>query len=726
VTAAGTSLPLPASNHVAVSGHPSPATKKEKKEKEDKDVKKEKKDREREERKEKERVEKEERKEKERLEKEKEKEKERLEKDKVPENANPNLENGEKARKASAASDAAPSSASSTAAASSAADSVPLSPRAEPVDSEARLAMANAYLGASGGLGSSPQSESRLNLRSSSSNVSSGASMARQGSLNIPEGAPAPQPKIKPLHRQASANTDLAGKRASTFRSIFHLGGSDKDKDKEREKSLDKSDPGPGTPEKSPRVSNEVEQPPPSGSESGRRGSIWDALSGKKTSQPSSPASSTTPSASSPLALSAASNPSPSGTTPHPLSLSGREWSSGSSGGGFGSPKPQGPATLPSPKPPPMELPREEPQEFDDPALPRKFIPAPGYAEEGHKLYNCPFDLSLFEQDLHLPYYKPYFFGRVHRNFLSLAPDGEGCVISIEKPDASETCRVLCRTKIANDRFTVPYSEDSKELARQIKLARPALLQKFALTTIVDAELEKELIHLEHQQLVTCYKIGALYAKSGQTENEIYGNVQHSPAFEEFMTLMGEKTPLQGHKGFRGGLDVNKNSTGTHSFYTQFRGYEIMYHVNTMLPYFPADAQHLERKRHVGNDICVLLFFDSPDAAPFDMRTLTSEMNHIFVLVHAEPLAAGETKRRYRISFGMKDTMRPATPFLPWPPILERGQELREFLLTKIINTERQALKSGVFGDKLLKTRRMELQMMAEKYLTRHKAIKKT
>jgi hypothetical protein len=34
----------------------------------------------------------------------------------------------------------------------------------------------------------------------------------------------------------------------------------------------------------------------------------------------------------------------------------------------------------------------------------------------------------------------------------------------------------------ANDRFTVPYSEDSKELARQIKLARPALLQKFALT----------------------------------------------------------------------------------------------------------------------------------------------------------------------------------------------------------------------------------------------------
>jgi hypothetical protein len=41
-----------------------------------------------------------------------------------------------------------------------------------------------------------------------------------------------------------------------------------------------------------------------------------------------------------------------------------------------------------------------------------------------------------------------------------------------------------------------------------------------------------------------------------QSSDFIYA-VQHSPAFEEFMTLMGEKTPMQGHKGFRGGLDVN-------------------------------------------------------------------------------------------------------------------------------------------------------------------------
>ena len=62
-------------------------------------------------------------------------------------------------------------------------------------------------------------------------------------------------------------------------------------------------------------------------------------------------------------------------------------------------------------------------------------------------------------------------------------------------------------------------------------------------------------------------------------------------------------------KGFRGGLDVKSNHTGTESFYTQLRdGREIMFHVSTMLPFLTNDKQQLQRKRHIGNDMVCIVF----------------------------------------------------------------------------------------------------------------------
>ena len=53
--------------------------------------------------------------------------------------------------------------------------------------------------------------------------------------------------------------------------------------------------------------------------------------------------------------------------------------------------------------------------------------------------------------------------------------------------------------------------------------------------------------------------------------------------------------------------------TGEHSYYSEFRGHEIMFHVCTMLPLKEKDDQHIDRKRHIGNDVVTIVFKDSCD-----------------------------------------------------------------------------------------------------------------
>lgn len=67
------------------------------------------------------------------------------------------------------------------------------------------------------------------------------------------------------------------------------------------------------------------------------------------------------------------------------------------------------------------------------------------------------------------------------------------------------------------------------------------------------------------------------------------------------------------------------NATGKHSIYTTWQDYEIMFHVSTYLPYDGVNRQQLERKRHLGNDIVVLIFCDG--STPFLSNTIKSEFN---------------------------------------------------------------------------------------------------
>jgi len=122
------------------------------------------------------------------------------------------------------------------------------------------------------------------------------------------------------------------------------------------------------------------------------------------------------------------------------------------------------------------------------------------------------------------------------------------------------------------------------------------------------------------------------------------------------------------------------NTTGKESIYAAFRGYEIMFHCSTLLPYTPGDAQQLERKRHLGNDIVIIVFKEGDQ--PLDPTVFRSHFIHIWVVISKLP-ASGDGKVHYRMEVVSKAGVKTHRPYLPEEPVFEKNSEFRNFLLTK-------------------------------------------
>jgi len=119
--------------------------------------------------------------------------------------------------------------------------------------------------------------------------------------------------------------------------------------------------------------------------------------------------------------------------------------------------------------------------------------------------------------------------------------------------------------------------------------------------------------------------------ESADDENAIFSTKHTTPDFEEFLDFLGERVVLQGFKKYNAGLDTSANLDGTHSVYTTFKDFELMWHVCPLLLYSDNNPQQIPRKRHIGNDVCVLIF-DEADT-PLDPNLLTSKFNHVQVIV---------------------------------------------------------------------------------------------
>ena len=119
------------------------------------------------------------------------------------------------------------------------------------------------------------------------------------------------------------------------------------------------------------------------------------------------------------------------------------------------------------------------------------------------------------------------------------------------------------------------------------------------LKRVSEPSLTSALVKLEQVQLSRRCKFGAVLVRHGQTdENEIFANAM-VPSFERFMDLLADRVQLRGWQRFAGGLNTVDDSTGTHAYFTEYEGFEVMFHTAPLLPYQPRDVQQVERKRCV-------------------------------------------------------------------------------------------------------------------------------
>lgn len=212
------------------------------------------------------------------------------------------------------------------------------------------------------------------------------------------------------------------------------------------------------------------------------------------------------------------------------------------------------------------------------------------------------------------------------------------------------------------------------------------------------------------------YKIGCLSVEQGQSEEgPVYNNQTSLPAFGQLMEVLGSKVALKGHDGYAGGLDVKDDRTGTHSYYTQLDGNQIMFHVATMLPYSADDRQQVARKRHVGNDVVVIVHL-AHDAPLFRPSNFVSRFQLVFVVIRSlgtilTPSYSVTAVRHQEVqAFG-----EPSQATLFDADAVANGA-FRQFVLATAINGENACYASGKLLKLLGRTRRAILDDVVDSY----------
>eukprot|EP01118_Nematostelium_gracile_P017909 TRINITY_DN779_c0_g1_i12.p1 TRINITY_DN779_c0_g1~~TRINITY_DN779_c0_g1_i12.p1 ORF type:complete len:994 (+),score=254.51 TRINITY_DN779_c0_g1_i12:1213-4194(+) len=339
-------------------------------------------------------------------------------------------------------------------------------------------------------------------------------------------------------------------------------------------------------------------------------------------------------------------------------------------------------------------------------------------------------DNLIEESEKGIQFYKDHFFGKDHSNFVSDGEDdkliGPVC-ISLEEPDGStEDKKALLRTKKGNERFLIPsqHCNSTKDMIKYIRNSN--YLGDLKLTEVANQDFHAKLLEFENQLIVTRYKFGLLYVKEGQTdENDMFSNSEMSSDLQEFMEFLGEKIELKGWTGYRGGLNVKEGVTGSHSVFTRFRNeFDIMFHVSTLLPFQKSDIQRVERKRHLGNDVVLIVFKEGN--TPFDPTCIKSQFNHVFIVIQVDKRTSKySNSTHYRVAISCKPGVVPFGPYLPNPAVFEKNDQFREFILTKLINAERAAMKAPDFKGKLVRTCKDLLYDMAIEWSSKAKRGKK-
>lgn len=337
----------------------------------------------------------------------------------------------------------------------------------------------------------------------------------------------------------------------------------------------------------------------------------------------------------------------------------------------------------------------------------------PGLAEG---LVSTPMNtVSLENPEAETRWYFRYFLGHSHENYIAhlLSAAGKEPVVlslmveSLGGPFGdNKQIRAILWSKAGSERLLLPLRGKAAEPKKIIFEFGKGLADK-KVEQITSADVQRELLVLEEQEGALNFKFGILLGLPGQqTDDEMFSNEHGTPAFDTFCTELGTPIQLRDWKGFRGGLDVKNGTTGETSVHTIESGKEIMFHVSTLLPYSRENPQQLERKRHLGNDICNIVFLEEA-GTPFSPEMIKSKFNHIFAVVSRQ-----RDTGLYSLRIFTRNTVPEYGPPLPPAAVFADSKELRRFLLIKLMNGEKSALASPYTSFAMKKARTLQALLL--------------
>ena len=245
--------------------------------------------------------------------------------------------------------------------------------------------------------------------------------------------------------------------------------------------------------------------------------------------------------------------------------------------------------------------------------------------------------------------------------------------------------------------FTKTYITDDKDIDNEVINILGMKATDVKMREIKDQAIWKQIEGYETRRKCPSYKIGLIYAKANQhAEQEFLSNSAGSEEFKEFCDIIGQTVPLKGYTGYRGGLDVQNDTTGINSVVSELNKTQIMFHVSTMLQHVESDPQHLDKKRHIGNDVVVVIFkeVDAKKEDEVDLESFITQFNHVFIIVTPVEIKGSKL---YRVCVCCKSAVQAFLPRFPEEQYFKRDESFKQWLLTKAINGERAALESPQF-----------------------------
>ncbi|XP_030627133.1 signal-induced proliferation-associated 1-like protein 2 [Chanos chanos] len=338
--------------------------------------------------------------------------------------------------------------------------------------------------------------------------------------------------------------------------------------------------------------------------------------------------------------------------------------------------------------------------------------------------------------DLGAYYYHKYFYGKEHQNYFGVDENLGPVAVSVrrektddgkEKDGTQYNYRITFRTSQLTTLRGAILEDAVPSTARHgttrglplkevLEYVVPELNIQCLRLAINSPKVPEQLLKLDEQGLSFQHKVGVLYCKAGQsTEEEMYNNESAGAALDEFLDLLGQRVRLKGFTKYRAQLDNKTDSTGTHSLYTTYKDYELMFHVSTLLPYTPNNRQQLLRKRHIGNDI-VTIVFQEPGALPFTPKNIRSHFQHVFVIVKVHNPCTENVC--YSVAVSRSKDVPPFGPPIPKGVTFPKSAVFRDFLLAKVINGENAAHKSEKFRAMATRTRQEYLKDLAENFVS--------